>query len=133
MPSTPARSRISTVARGTALVVAIMFLGSLVLWIGTPLLWLWVGSQVQGATDSVGAGFAVALLGAIVTVALEVAVLARLSNTYRAYRVSRGLTDPGHAVLERVLIVSAGISVLAFAIWFMFLAGATPLPLSIPI
>ena len=39
---------------GAILVVLIMFIGSLVLWIGTPLLWLWVGSQIQGATASVG-------------------------------------------------------------------------------
>lgn len=29
---------------GATLVLLIMFIGSLVLWIGTPLLWLWVGS-----------------------------------------------------------------------------------------
>ena len=39
---------------GAVLVVLIMFIGSLVLWIGTPLLWLWVGSQIQGATSSLG-------------------------------------------------------------------------------
>ena len=40
---------------GAGLVVAIMIIGSLVLWVGTPLLWLWIGSQIQGATASLGA------------------------------------------------------------------------------
>ena len=40
---------------GAVLVVLIMFIGSLVLWVGTPLLWLWIGSQIQGATSSLGA------------------------------------------------------------------------------
>ena len=40
---------------GAVLVVLIMFIGSLGLWVGTPLLWLWVGSQIQGATESLGA------------------------------------------------------------------------------
>ena len=39
---------------GALLVVLIMFIGSLVLWVGTPLLWLWVASQIQGATQSLG-------------------------------------------------------------------------------
>ena len=33
---------------GALLVILIMFIGSLGLWIGTPLLWLWIGSQIQG-------------------------------------------------------------------------------------
>ena len=39
---------------GAILVVAIMFIGSLGLWVGTPLLWLWVGSQVQGRPSPSG-------------------------------------------------------------------------------
>ena len=118
---------------GIALVVLIMFVGSLVLWIGTPLLWLWVGSEVQGATASVGAAFAVGSLGAVLTAALLAAILAQLSRTYRANRQARGLSDTGHAVLERVLVVSAGVAVAGFVIWFFFLAGANPLPLGINI
>ena len=37
------------IGAGALLRLTIMFVGSLVLWLGTPLLWLWVGSQVQGA------------------------------------------------------------------------------------
>jgi hypothetical protein len=110
-----------------------MFIGSLGLWIATPLLWLWVGSQVQGATGSLGAAFGAALVGAVLTVVLLASVLASLSNTYRANRSSRGLADTGHAVLERVLIASAGFAVVVFAIWFLFFAGTTPLPLGIGI
>ena len=43
---------------------------------------------------------------------------------YRANRVARGLADPGHVVLEGVLVVSAGITLAVFVIWFFFLAGA---------
>ena len=48
---------------GAFLVVAIMFIGSLVLWIGTPLLWLWVGSQIQGQTSSLGAALGAMFVG----------------------------------------------------------------------
>lgn len=116
---------------GAVLVLLIMLIGSLVLWIGAPLLWLWVGSQIEGSTASVGASIGAAFLGAVLTIVLVAAVLAKLSNVYRANCVARGLDDPGHFVLEVVLVVSASIALLAFVIWFVFLAGAEPLPIGI--
>jgi len=116
---------------GAVLVLLIMVIGSLVLWIGAPLLWLWVGSQIQGATASLGAAVGATFLGAVLTIVLLAAVLAKLSNVYRANCVSRGLDDPGHFVLEVVLVVCAGITLAAFVIWFMFFAGAEPLPVGI--
>ncbi|HEY2437372.1 MAG TPA: hypothetical protein VGH93_09330 [Solirubrobacteraceae bacterium] len=115
------------------LVLLIMFIGSFVLWIGTPLLWLWVGSQVQGATDSLGAAMAAAFPGAVVTIIVLASLLAKLSDVYRANRRARGLDDPGHLVLEAVLVVSAGVTLTAFVIWFFFLAGADLLPIGISI
>jgi hypothetical protein len=115
------------------LVLLIMFLGSLVLWIGTPLLWLWIGSQIQGATDSLGAALAAAFPGAVLTIGALASILAKLSDVYRSNRRARGLDDPGHFVLEAVLVVSAGLTLAAFAIWFLFLSGASPLPIGVPI
>jgi len=116
---------------GAVMVLLIMVIGSLVLWIGAPLLWLWVGSQIEGATASVGAAVGATFLGAVMTIVLVAAVLAKLSNVYRANCLSRGLDDPGHFVLEVVLVVSAGVTLAAFVIWFFFLAGAEPLPVGI--
>ncbi len=53
---------------GAVLVVLIMFMGSLVLWVGTPLLWLWVGSQIQGATESLGTALGAMFVGVIITI-----------------------------------------------------------------
>jgi hypothetical protein len=113
------------------LVVAIMFIGSLGLWVGTPLLWLWVGSQIQGATQSLGTALAAAFLGVVVTVTLVASLLSRLSDVYRGNCMARGLNDPGPVVLEGVLVVSAGLTVAAFAVWFLFLAGTSPVPIGI--
>ncbi len=121
------RDRLKT-GSGAILVVLIMLIGSLVLWVGAPLLWLWLGSQVEGSTSSIGASIGVAFLGAVLTIVLVAGLLSKLSNVYRANRRSRGLDDPGHFVLEVVLVVSAGIALVAFVIWFFFLAGADPLP-----
>jgi hypothetical protein len=116
---------------GTILVVAIMFIGSLGLWVGTPLLWLWVGSQVQGATSSLGTALGAAFVGAILTIAAVASVLAKLSEVYRANCRARGHDDPGHLMLEGVLVVSAGITLTAFVVWFFLFAGTSPVPLGI--
>jgi hypothetical protein len=124
------RGMLRTGAAGM-LVVLIMFLGSFGLWLGTPLLWLWVGSQVQGATQSLGTAFAVALVGAVLSVVVLASVLAKLSDVYRSNRATRGLDDTGHVVLEGVLVVSAGITVAGFMVWFLLLSGANPVPLGL--
>jgi hypothetical protein len=116
---------------GAMLVVLIMFIGSLVLWIGAPLGWLWVGSQVQGSTSSVGAALGTAFIGVVLTIGMLAVLLAKLSNVYRANCLARGLDDPGHFVLEGVLVVSAGVTLAAFVIWFLFFAGASPIPVGI--
>ena len=116
---------------GAILVVAIMIIGSLVLWIGTPLLWLWLGSQIQGATASLGASVGATFAGAVLTIVLVAGVLSKLSNVYRANCVARGQDDPGHFVLEVVLVISASVTLVAFVVWFFFLAGAEPLPVGI--
>jgi hypothetical protein len=116
---------------GALLVVTIMFLGSLGLWVGTPLLWLWVGSQIQGATQSLGTALAAAFFGVVLTVTVVASLLSRLSDVYRTNCLARGLDDPGHVVLEGVLVVSAGLTLAAFVIWFFFLAGASPVPIGI--
>jgi hypothetical protein len=116
---------------GAVLVVLIMFIGSLVLWIGTPLLWLWIGSQIQGASGSLGAALGLMFIGAVVTIAVLAAVLAKLSNVYRHNCEQRGRGDPGHFVLEGVLVVSAGFTLVAFAVWFFFFAGTSPVPIGI--
>ncbi|HEY2160715.1 MAG TPA: hypothetical protein VGH24_05365 [Solirubrobacteraceae bacterium] len=115
---------------GAVLVVLIMVLGSLVLWIGTPLAWLWIGSQIEGSS-SIGPAVGVTFIGAVLTIVLLAAVLGKLSNVYRSNRVARGMDDPGHFVLEVVLVVSASVTLLVFVLWFFLFAGAEPLPVGI--
>jgi len=114
---------------GAVLVVLIMFVGSLVLWVGTPLAWLWIGSQIQGATESLGTALGAMFVGVVLTITAIASVLAKLSDFYRDNCLARGMNDPGHVVLEAVLVVSAGLTLVGFVIWFFFFAGASPVPL----
>ncbi len=124
-------SQVLRTGAGAVLVVLIMFIGSLVLWVGTPLLWLWVGSQIEGHTESLGAAIGAMFIGVVVTVAAVSSVLVWLSNIYRGNRRARGMDDPGHIVLEGVLVVSATLTLIGFVIWFFLFAGASPVPIGI--
>jgi hypothetical protein len=108
---------------------AIMFIGSLVLWLGTPLLWLWVGSQIQGSTSSLGLALLAMAAGVLVTILLLAGLLSRLSQVHRATAIARGQADPGHRMLESVMITAAAMAIVAFGVWFLLFAGASPMPL----
>ena len=111
------------------LAVAIMFIGSLGLWLGTPLLWLWIGSQIQGSTESIGLSLLVMGAGVLITVLVVAKLLSRLSQVHRSIAIARGHDDPGHRMLESVMIATAGIAIVVFGVWFLLFAGASPLPL----
>jgi hypothetical protein len=127
--------RLSGLARaGTSagLLLLMMFLGGLVLWVGLPVAWFWIGGQIQGATGSLGAAVGAVLAGFVLSVVAFVPLLSWLSHRYDEARVARGLDPFGSAALEGVLVVSAVIAVALFVVWFFFLAGAEPLPLNLP-
>jgi hypothetical protein len=111
---------------------ALMFAACLALWFAVPVAWLWVGGRVQGATQSLGAALAVALLGMVVSVLLAMRALSWLAHRHAAARAARGLDDLGVAPLEGAMVVSCVLAVVGFGVWFFFLAGPEPLPLGLP-
>jgi heme/copper-type cytochrome/quinol oxidase subunit 2 len=113
------------------LLLAIMFLGSLVLWVGVPLAWLWVGSQVEGATQSLGAALAVAILGVAVSIVVLVPLLGWLNKLHEELRVARGFESHGQTALEAVMAVSAAVAVVGFVVWFFVFSGSSPVPLNL--
>ena len=112
----------------TALMVAMMFLGSLVLWVGMPLGCLYIGSRVEAATHSVGASLVAMAGGVVVGIGLIVPALGFLNRKHIEVRAARGLDDYGQAPLEAVLVISAAVALFGFGIWFFFFSGAAPLP-----
>ena len=110
------------------LLVAIMVGGGLVLWVGVPLGWLYVGSRVQGSTNSLGAALLVMMVGVVVSIGVLVPVLGWLNHKHSELRVARGLDDHGQTALEGVMTVSAAIAVVGFGAWFFLFSGSSPLP-----
>jgi ABC-type uncharacterized transport system permease subunit len=114
-------------AGASGLLVLLMMLGAgLVLWIGVPLAWLYIGSQVQGATDSVGTAIAVMLVGVVVSILAVVPILGWLNRKHLELRAARGLETHGQTALEAVMTVSVVIAVLAFVVWFFVIVGPGP-------
>ena len=110
------------------LLVAIMIGGGLVLWVGVPLGWLYVGSLVQSSTDSLGTALLVMMVGVVVSIAVLVPVLGWLNQKHSELRLARGLDDHGQTALEGVMTVSALIAIVGFGMWFFLFSGASPVP-----
>ena len=111
----------------SAVLTGVIMVGaSLLLWIGVPAGWLWVGSQVQGSTGNVGTAIAVMLVGAVISIVALAWVLGRLNRIHEHLREARGADVTGPPLLEVVLVVTAGVALVGFAIWFFVFAGPGP-------
>ena len=108
------------------LLILIMLGGGLVLWVGVPVLWLWIGSQVQAKTHSLGAALAAMFFGVLLSIFAIVPLLGWLNAKHQHLREARGLESYGNTALEAVMTVSAVIAVVAFGFWFFILEGPGP-------
>ena len=122
-------------------------LAAINIWTGAPLLSLWVGSQVAaGSRLSMGAVFVVVLVLAACCLALATALswlsaryddltgrphsARRTSPWLRSLRGEREETArqrQGISAVERILVITVVLAVLALEVWFFFLSGS-PLP-----
>jgi heme/copper-type cytochrome/quinol oxidase subunit 2 len=108
------------------ILVLLMLGGGLVLWIGVPMGWLWVGGRVDGATHSIGLALLAMFVGVAASIAVIVPALGWLNVKHNQLREARGLEDHGGVALEGVMTVSAVIAVIAFVIWFFIIEGPGP-------
>jgi heme/copper-type cytochrome/quinol oxidase subunit 2 len=109
-----------------ALLLAALFVACAALWVGVPLLWLYLGSMVQAATDNVGAAIGAMILGVTVSIGMMLPVLAWITRAYQRARVARGRDDTGAFPLEVAMTCAAMLAIAFVAIWFMFGGGAQP-------
>jgi len=104
---------------------------SLALWAGMPLAALWVGSQVQGETGSLGLALLAMVLTAAVLIASLLWLLTWLNESLIHARERRGLETYGSVTLEGVMAISAGLALVSFCIWFFLFSGSSPVPVNI--
>ena len=124
---------------------AFTLVGAILIGFGVPLLWIFLASQLYGKTGAV-TGPVAAFIGTGILVSywglLLIASWVRARMLHSAYGGRRGARDPwnrsmrdtpykpGHQrsdPIERLFVATAIISLIGFAVWFAFFAGA-PFP-----
>jgi hypothetical protein len=123
--------------------IALMAVGSIFLWIGIPIGWLWIGSQIQSDSGQPSFGLYLGvLLGIIVSMVAIGKLLWTLNGVYgrltgsevvrvrmpwhRSLRGEQEGRQP-RQILDIVMVISVATAGFAFLIWFLFFAG-TSLP-----
>ncbi len=122
------------------LLVVLMAAGSIFMWLGVPVLWVYIASQLSESTQP----SATMILLIIVGIGVSILVLAKLLGVANhAHQVVTG-TLPGrrdqtvwmrsmrgerdvqrdHGVLGTVMAVSVSLALLALGVWFFFFAGS---------
>lgn len=122
--------------------VATMFFGSIVMWLGAPAFWLWfAGRNSQVSASSMGSLLMV-IIGIPVTMVLIGKLLARVDRRYDA-GFGKGGDEDQHAyaqwlhtmrggsdndpptMLEKIMVISLILAASAVGLWFLFFSGGS--------
>jgi len=131
--------------------VVLMLVGALALWIGDPVLWMWITARLQSGTQASMGPYALMVLGITLTAVAIGKGLSRLNQVYAEVTGTaptvriivpwrRSLRDGRHGgsadedarvpvgLLDVVMVATVIIAVIAFATWFFIVQPAPPLP-----
>jgi hypothetical protein len=104
------------------MLLAAIVLLSLLCWGPIPLACLWVGSQIDYVTGSVGLGILVAFIALFALLFGTLSLLRRLDHAWILVRRAAG-HDQRSGALGRVFGATAAVCGLAFALWFLVIHG----------
>ena len=123
------------------MLIALMAAGSIFLWIGIPVGWLWIGSQFQEGSGQASFGLYMGVLaGIIVSMVVMGKILHRLNGVYGRltgsevvrvvlpwHRSLRGESEgrPQRQILDVVMVASVMTAGFVFLMWFLFFAGSS--------
>jgi hypothetical protein len=123
------------------LLIGLMAVGSILLWIGVPVGWLYLASQLTDSSQPTMGPYALVLVGILATMIVMGKGLAALDRTYgRVTRTAPGarVQSPWHrslrgdrrssrprSVLDVVMVWSVSLAVVCFAVWFFGFAGSS--------
>lgn len=116
---------------GSFALVTAMCVGSLFLWAGLPMVWLWIGSKVQYKTHSLSLALLAIAIGIALSIAAVVQVLRWINRKHTRLRQLRGKDVGGLSALEIILVATGAVALAGFFIWFVAFSGTSPVPLNI--
>jgi hypothetical protein len=102
--------------------VAAMVVLSLLCWGPIPLACLWVGSQIDYLSGSIGIGILVSFVALFVLLFGSLALLKRLDQAWILVRRAAG-HDQRSGIMGRIFGTTAVVCGLAFAFWFVVIHG----------
>jgi hypothetical protein len=124
-----------------ALLIALMAIGSVVLWLGIPVGWLYLASRIVKSTQPSFGPYVLVLVGIPVSMIVVGKALSVLSRAYgdvtgtiptgRVHRPwlksMRGERDSGRprTILDVVMVWSVALALVCLAIWFFYFAGSS--------
>jgi hypothetical protein len=117
---TPGRRRADALL--AAALLAVMAVVNLLFFGPLPALSLWIASQVQYLTDSVGVGLLAGFCALLVLLFGGLVVLKRLDAAWVLVRRAAGI-DQRRGVLPRVFGASAIVAAAGFTFWLVVIAG----------
>ncbi len=100
-----------------------MFVIGVTMWIGVPVLWLFIGSQIKASSDSLGLALAVMIVGALVMIVVLIRLLGSLNRSWHEEYERLNERRPQRTPLEPVLVISVMIALAVFGVYFFFFAG----------
>lgn len=132
------RSRWSPPAIGLVLLMA---LGSIVMWLGVPVGLVYAASRVAGSSSPTLGPYLLVFIGLPIGMGVMAKLLGALDRAHqrltrtadnrpvqaswmRSMRGERGSTRK-RGVLDTVMIVSVGVALVLFGLWFFVLAGSS--------
>ena len=141
-PEPTRRSFLRTLAtRPVALLlVLLMAAGSVVLWIGVPVGWLWVASHMTDTSAPTLGPYLLVIFAIPISMFILGKLLTKTNHLYERvtgqdaevrvqlpwHKSLRDSSDTRRAtVLDVVMIVSVGVALTALAIWFFLFAGSS--------
>jgi hypothetical protein len=104
------------------LMLAAMTFLSLLCWGPIPLACLWLGSEANYLTGSVGAGILVAFAGLFALLFGTLSLLRRLDQAWILVRRAAG-HDQRTGVLGRIFAATAAVCAIIFIFWFLVIHG----------
>ena len=123
------------------LLILLMAAGSVILWIGIPVGWLYLASQLVNSSQPTLGPYVLVIVGIPVTMGVFGKFLFKLDLVFERVtgresvtdfrppwlKSMRGERDSSRklTVLEGVMIVSVTVAVVAFGLWFALFAGSS--------
>jgi hypothetical protein len=124
-----------------AVLILLMAAGSVILWIGIPVGWLYLASQLVSSSQPTLGPYVLVIVGIPVTMAIFGRFLFKLDRLFERVTGRESVTEfrppwlksmraeressRKLTVLEGVMIVSVSFALFAFGVWFVVFAGSS--------